>query len=456
MEILLTPEEWTLHQYPETDNNDTLKISDYIITAETDEEILLLHSITWSIYALTKDEYKNILTNETLIENKVVISDTLNEADIANKVYLGRMTKPYTPNYDRIGGIVLFTTTACNARCAYCYENNLTEKEYMTIETAENVVQFIKNRKFQNNNPFKIQWFGGEPLLNQRIIDYIVDRLYELEIPFQTSMISNAYLMTEEVINKFERWKLNNIQITLDGLNEDYNKAKNYVYPDIDAYMTVIQNIHNALKNSNIRISIRFNASNDNIFKLYDTLVFLADEFKDHYGKKITFYIAPLFEYLGAVNNAVEGFWDELERISNKFNVAKLNRCDEMLNNETFKRERIDKNCMAFSAQSLAIMPNGKFAPCEHVKDEDIFGDVVNGVTNFDVIKKWQFFDGPEINYCKESKCPIHPICPKFYLCDSSVVCEIDKQKNKRLEKSVEKLIRTRVYYNKEINKLNS
>ena len=127
-----------------------------------------------------------------------------------------------------------------------------------------------------------------------------------------------------------------------------------------------------------------------------------------------------------------------------------------MLNDETFKRERIDKNCMAFSAQSLAIMPNGKFAPCEHVKEEDIFGDVVNGVTNFDVIRKWQFFDGPEINYCKKTKCPIHPICPKFYLCDSSVVCEIDKQKNKRLEKAVEKLIRTRVYYNKEINKLNS
>ena len=94
MEILLTPEEWTLQQYPETDNNDTLKISDYIITAETDEEILLLHSITWSIYALTKEEYKNMLTNETLIKNKVVISDALNEADIANKVYLSRMTKP--------------------------------------------------------------------------------------------------------------------------------------------------------------------------------------------------------------------------------------------------------------------------------------------------------------------------------------------------------------------------
>jgi sulfatase maturation enzyme AslB (radical SAM superfamily) len=453
MEILLTPEEWTLEHYSDCNDETNLKLSNYIISAETENEILIFHTITWSIYSLTKNEYNDILTNEILIKNHVIVPSNLDEVPIANGIYLKRITKHYIPNYDRISNIVLLTTTACNARCAYCYENNITKKEYMTIETAENVVQFIKNHRYQGDTPFKIQWFGGEPLLNQRVIDYIVDRLYELEIPFNSSMISNAYLINDKVIKKHPKWKLNNLQITLDGLNEEYNNIKNYVYPDIDAYMVVIQNIHNVLNNTKTKITIRFNASNDNIFKLHDTLDYLTDEFKEHYGKKISFYVAPLFQYLKNSNIAIKGYWEELEKISKKYKVTKLNKCDEMLEGISFKQERIDNYCMAFSANGIAIMPNGKFTPCEHVKDEDIFGDVVNGVTNFDVIRKWQFFDGPEINYCKESKCPIHPICPKFYLCDSSVVCEIDEQKNKRLKKAVEKLIRTRIYYDNEINK---
>ena len=108
---------------------------------------------------------------------------------------------------------------------------------------------------------------------------------------------------------------------------------------------------------------------------------------------------------------------------------------------------------MAYNATSIAIMPNGKFTPCEHVKDEDIFGNVIDGITNKSVIEKWQNFDTEEINYCKSSNCPLHPMCPKFHLCDSSSICVKDTQKSMRLEKAIEKLIRTRKYYNEQINK---
>ena len=137
----------------------------------------------------------------------------------------------------------ILTTTRCNANCFYCYESNLNKTETMTKETAENLIQFMIKHRF-GEQPLTIQWFGGEPLLNQRIIDYIVDRLNELEIPFSSTMISNAFLLNEETIEKLEKWKLKSIQITLDGLNDDYNKAKNYVYTDVDAYLTVMNNIH--------------------------------------------------------------------------------------------------------------------------------------------------------------------------------------------------------------------
>jgi radical SAM protein with 4Fe4S-binding SPASM domain len=209
--------------------------------------------------------------------------------------------------------------------------------------------------------------------------------------------------------------------------------------------------MHNVLDKTNTKISVRFNASNDNVFKMFDTLTYLKDEFKEHYGNKITFYVAPLFEYVQNEGTAIEGFWEELDRISKSFNVSKLNKCDEMLKDGVFRRERLDRHCMAFNASGMAIMPNGKFTPCEHIKDEDIFGDVVNGVTNFEVIKRWQTFDGPEIQFCKDSKCPYHPMCPKFFRCDSGVVCQSENFKNMRINKAKEKLIRTRSYYNSQM-----
>jgi sulfatase maturation enzyme AslB (radical SAM superfamily) len=452
MEILLTPEQWTLDLYPINKTSENYKLSNFIIKTEFDNEILLLHTITWSIYALSKSEYENILANKTLIDNKIVIPDDLDEYTVANNVYLIRMTKPTLPTYDNIAGCVILTTTSCNARCAYCYEKTIEKKETMSLETAENIVQFIDNRRIKNK-PFKIQWFGGEPLLNKPVIEYITKRLYELNIPFSNSMISNGYLLNEDTVNKLNDWKIRTIQITLDGINEEYNNAKNYVYSDVDAYMTVINNMHNVLNNTKTTITIRFNASNNNIFKLFDEIQYLKDEFKTHYGKKLNFYVAPLFEYKHNPETAVNGYWDELKRISTLVKVATLDKCDDELEIETFKRHPIYKMCMAYNATSIAIMPNGKFTPCEHVKDEDIFGNVIDGVTNKSVIEKWQNFDTEEINYCKSSNCPLHPMCPKFHLCDSSSICVKDTQKSIRLEKAIEKLIRTRKYYNEQINK---
>lgn len=42
-------------------------------------------------------------------------------------------------------------------------------------------------------------------------------------------MTSNGYIFNDELVEKAKNeWKLKNIQITLDGTRDVYNKAKNY------------------------------------------------------------------------------------------------------------------------------------------------------------------------------------------------------------------------------------
>lgn len=450
MEILLTPEQWVLDLYPDIIVNSTYVMSKYLIKVEINDRIILLHTITWAIYDLSKQEYNEILDNNLLMLNKVVIPKDLDENIIANTVYIKRMTFKDLPSFETINSCVIFTTTACNARCAYCYENNIDKKETMTLSTAEKIVQFLCKRHKNKKTPLKIQWFGGEPLLNQTVIDYIVDRLNESEISFYSTIISNSYLLNENTINKLEKWKLKTLQVTIDGIGDEYNKVKNYIYSDVDAFMTVIENIHNVLEKTSVNVNIRLNVSNENIFHMYDTIEYLKDEFKDYlHTNKLYIYVAPIFEIRNNETNGINGYWEEIERIKQIANVPEVSMCDIELNSETFKRKQINKSCLAFNGKSVVILPNGDLAPCEHVKKEDIYGNVEDGFINIDVVKKWYTFDGPQIDFCKNNNCPLQPICPRFFNCDENLICNNNTTNLKRIKKAQEKLIRTyNFYYN--------
>ena len=446
MQILLKPEQWVFEYYPQCDNNDNLTLSKYVIIEECEDGILLFHSITWSIYLLSKSEYEDILNNEWLIDNYIVLNNDIDELSIANKVYEERMIKKKLPDYNTINSFVVFTTTACNARCAYCFEQGM-KPETMTIETAENLVQFIKNR-YNPNFPVKIQWFGGEPLLNTNVMDYITTRLSEMEITYETTIVTNAFLFNEENITKInDKWKLRHAQITIDGLNDIYNSTKNYVYSDVDAFMTVINNIHNLLENTDCIITIRINISNENIFHIYDTISYLKEEFEKYLTKQLNIYTHLLYD----MNKTIDGFEEEYERIREISRV--IDDCDfnHLSLEKTLKRTPIYKNCMAFDGTSVAVLPNGKLNICEHALPEDMFGDIICGITNNEVIEKWQTLNGNEINFCKETCCPIHPICAKFYHCPVLCICDNETQKEKKILNAKKQLINTYNYYKSKI-----
>lgn len=458
MKILLNPEEWALNLYDNIVDSKDLKISDYIIHTEYENEILILHTITWAIYCLSKDEFYNILTNETLIKNKVVVPNDLDESEIANKAYVSRLSRKNLPTYDTIDSYIIMTTTACNARCSYCYEKNVSKRESMTLETAENVVQFMLKRSpvYEGKKQVNIQWFGGEPMLNKPIIDYICSRLRELDFNFTTTMISNGFLLNEENLKTVKNWNLRMVQITLDGLYETYNKTKNYVYTDVDAYLTVINNIRYILENTNVKVNVRINANNDNIFNIYDDIIFLKEEFKEYYNNRFLLYVSPIFQLTDDDSYVVNGFDKELTRLLEITDVLRPERCsDGETSQKILKRRRLNSNCMAFSGKAVNVTPSGNLTPCEHIIETDILGNVVDGITDVSVIKKWNTFDDiDKIKFCIDTKCQYHPMCAKLYNCENEKLCKTEFRKNQRIDKIKTSLINTKKYYDEEIEKI--
>ena len=197
MQYISKCEEWTLDEYPKTEENCEYKLSDFAIIEPYLDGFILFHSITWGFFFLTPDEYDNILNNQFFIDKKIVVPSTLDETIIAETVYDKRSNTLKDEYYKTLNGYVVLTTNECNANCPYCYET--LKVGSMSKLTADNLVTLIKEK---HDGDVNITWFGGEPLKNIQIIDYITQRLSEEGISYTSDMISNGLLFTSDIVKK--------------------------------------------------------------------------------------------------------------------------------------------------------------------------------------------------------------------------------------------------------------
>ena len=109
-------------------------------------------------------------------------------------------------------------TRECNFACPYCYEPDR-DVVYMSDKTEKNIISFMK--RFPKVDRIIITWYGGEPLLAFDRILSMNTKIADLKIPYESIIITNGYLLNQEVIDRLEELKTGRIQITLDGCEGD-------------------------------------------------------------------------------------------------------------------------------------------------------------------------------------------------------------------------------------------
>lgn len=81
--------------------------------------------------------------------------------------------------------IVLWTTSRCNLECKYCYVGGISIHKDMEFETAKKVLDYF------GKEPMKIQFAGGEPMLNfdliRKVYKYVRERGYDGSFQMQTN-----------------------------------------------------------------------------------------------------------------------------------------------------------------------------------------------------------------------------------------------------------------------------
>ncbi|MBQ6974585.1 MAG: radical SAM protein [Oscillospiraceae bacterium] len=388
--------------------DDTWRMTHHALRIPCQTGELLYHTMTGCLLQLSPTEVAVLDTDTSLrsqlAERWFIVPPEFDERKHAREVRhvlrLMQGTKKHVTSF------TVLPTTACNARCAYCFEQGapiLTMDEPMAHRVADYIATASSGEKVS------ISWFGGEPLCNIPAIRTICRDLRQRSVPFDGIMTSNGYYLTPSVAREArEDWHLNRIQITLDGTKDVYKRIKRYVGNPEDPFSRVVSNIEAAL-NSGIHVTIRLNMDRENADNLYQ----LVDQLKELFAgqKDCSIVIMPLRAFTCRNNDFFD--LDQKEAAYRKLagKVAKYG----MIETSPFNRALQINRCKADNDGCEVILPDGHIGKCEHRLEGPYVGHIDSPKRDAALISAWKQ-EQPEFPTCED--CPIFPVCIRTSDCD--------------------------------------
>ena len=407
----------------------------YVLTVEEMDKKIYFNLLTHEMIVLDHYDLEMPEARNYLIENWYLVPEEHDDQQLVDECRAVLTLMDSWPK--KINTFHIFTTLDCNARCFYCFEKRLPGSD-MTMETASRVIDYMQEEA--NGDLIRIVWFGGEPLFNYPIIDFIADGLRERGLQFESDVITNGLLFDKSLVKVAKNlWNVKKVQITIDGTRHVYRKVKAYVTDVKDPFERVLQNIKSLLK-AGIKVHIRLNIGFHNYIDMQDLIDFLCEEFKEE--ELFFVYISPLFEIKEYTKDKKECMYEILDNLNSKLNMVfgkkKKREFDEKITNGY---------CMASGREAVTILPDGSIGICQNNTSDALIGNIYSKELNEKVREEFGR------RFYQEDKCRTCPLYPNCYIvngcpnkgskegCDSLIVqrrIESIKQKmQKRCRQSI-------------------
>lgn len=371
------------------------------------EEGTLLYNVFSGMLVLAN---KSIETIELLVKYWFYVPAEFDDIEFVNKIRHLLIEKE---RINEITTYTIFPTTNCNARCSYCFEIGR-KKNNMTSKTALKVADYITTQSKGAN--VVLRWFGGEPLLNINSINLICSNLKKNKIDFESKMATNGFLFDKQLVMAIKNlWNLSQVQITIDGRRDYYNKIKQY-RTSADAFSKVLSNIH-LLTESQIKVIIRLNISDENSEELISLVKNdLIPKFRSNRYVSI---------YSHLLSTQLVGTADKLRET-----LKQKHKLDEIIYTSGFSCQNLIPTtpkiyrCIADDKCSVTILPDGKIGLCEHYTEDKFISDIETPeIINEDVVQELRD-KLVDFDICK--KCAYYPRCIKLRCCPEANFCNSD------------------------------
>ena len=335
---------------------------------------------------------------DDLIEARFLVPEDLDES--AYCAHIAALLRAGMRNNQK-NMYTILPTLGCNARCTYCYEQDLS-RTVMAPETAEQVIRYILET--HTRPEVILHWFGGEPLLGEKIIDRICEGLREAGLPYVSQMVSNGSLITPAIIRKMtDAWNLKKIQISMDGDEADYIARKRYPV-DRDYYHRVMESV-SRMSEAGIKVTISCNVDEEN----WDGIPrYLEDLFRTVTNKEnLSIEFSPLFDVRYSDNDVA--MCKKILSARSLVEAAGLPYQPNMKNVLVFRPWR----CKVAAGLPL-IWPDGSLYTCATIAPNGRYGDIWHGVTDEAVREKYTRMDRIR-EKCRT--CPYLPNCTTYEHC---------------------------------------
>lgn len=266
--------------------------------------------------------------------------------------------------------LALSVTADCNLCCRYCYARGGESRDSMSWSTARRAVD-VMAESFQS---FKIQFTGGEPLLNFALVERTVDYLGELALRVPCQVQTNATLINADVAVRLQSLKIG-IGVSLDGPPSVNDLLRPFPDGRISTRSTLNGII--ALKEAGIRVGMTSVLSRDNavaLAGLVDLCSFLGNvegiaiDFLRQAGRGDSSMQVDAAAAAGGVEAAIERA-EALARMG--ASPVRFREQERMRRALEEGRER-HHHCYFDACRSIVVMPRGDAFVCPSMLRPDM------------------------------------------------------------------------------------
>ncbi len=279
----------------------------------------------------------------------------VNFDEIAMMETASRAACGYSPKV----GLTICPTMVCNFDCPYCFEKHRTGK---MSEKVQDDVLSLAGRMLDASGAGRLSvcWFGGEPLLEPGIIESLSERLIALaadrHAEYSASIITNGYLLTQDIVNMLHRVRVEFAQITVDGTGA-FHDATRHLANGKGTFDHIMENLRRLT--IPFRVNIRQNIHTGNEGQFAELSAYIRQIAKES-GNRLDCYPAAMME------NPVSVERQDRPDLLGKEKAARVGINQAALQ----KTPGQVRFCVARSLWCLGIDDKGNLYKCEGIVDK--------------------------------------------------------------------------------------
>lgn len=351
----------------------------------------------------SKHEDLNEDIKNNLIKRNFIIDSEIDELDLIKKNYKKSMMD------DTILRLTILPTLKCNFRCTYCWES--LQGKNMDIIVQNSIINFIKSN-IKNYKLVDIGWFGGEPLVHSKSIEYLGNNIKKIcednNVKYTSGIATNGYLLTQENITMLNDTDVRSLVVTLDGPPEIHNKRR-VLADGGESFDKILFNIKTMSKYIS-HINIGINCDYENIEYIDELLDYLEDV-----KQSVSIYFRWIFPDADKWSEYYQNSTHRSEAAKDNKEIIKLNwlavKRGFTIRNPIFKPKNV--YCNSEYKNHYIIDPEGKIykcnVNCELKKPIGNLEEDGNLIVNSVETEKW--YSGEKVENTNCNKCKLLPVC---------------------------------------------